>query len=299
MAALAIALAGCASAPAPSQRLLMAETSLTQARADATTFESGRAALEKADVSISDAREFYMKREDDKYMHALRMGEGYVALANARGDQLDANKKIVTLNSSRADMVAAARTRQVATAEAATASAEAATAAARAATASAENRADASARVAATAVANTATANAARVVAEERAAAVAGELASYEQKKTDLGVMLILRDLQFASSSSVLSAGAQGRLAPLAAFLARQPDARIQIIGHTDSQGGDAANMTLSAQRAQSVGAYLNTTGVANNRVVASGMGESLPVATNDTAAGRAINRRVEVTILD
>jgi outer membrane protein OmpA-like peptidoglycan-associated protein len=97
----------------------------------------------------------------------------------------------------------------------------------------------------------------------------------------------------------VLGAGAQGRLAPLADFLAKQPESKIQIAGHTDAQGSDTANMDLSARRAQAVGTYLISTGVNANRISSVGRGESAPTATNDTAAGRAINRRVEVTILN
>jgi len=299
MAALSIAVAGCASAPDPSPRLLSAEASLRMAKADPATMESGRAPLEKAEVALNDAREFYMDRETDNYTHAIRMTEAYILLARTRGDQLDANRKIATLNTDRANIVAEARKQEVARAEAATATAQAATARAQAATASAradaagaEARADQSANVAAAAVADTA-------AAEARTVALRAELAGYEQQKTALGTTLILRDLQFASGSAVLGAGAQGRLAPLAAFLAKQPDARIQIAGHTDSQGSDASNMDLSARRAQSVAAYLNSTGVAFSRINAVGMGESTPTSSNDTSSGRAINRRVEVTVLD
>ena len=299
MAALSFVLVGCASAPDPSPRLLAAESSLQQAKATPTTFELGRASLEKADVALRDARTYYMKREDDAYTHAIRMGEAYIELAQSRGDQLVANRKIESLNKDRADVVSQARTRQVNAAQAATVAAQAATADARAATAQANARATQSQIVAAGAVADVATADAARLAAEARTAAVLAELAGYEQKKTDLGVTLIMRDLQFGSASATLGSGAQGRLAPLAAFLAKQPDTRIQIAGHTDSQGTDAANMDLSARRAASVGAYLTTTGVNAARITSMGMGEGSPVATNDTAAGRAINRRVEVTILN
>jgi outer membrane protein OmpA-like peptidoglycan-associated protein len=306
MAALSIALAGCASAPEPSPRLLAAEASLQMASANSATLESGRAPLEKASASLRDAREMYMKRDQDGYIHAIRMGEAYVSLAESRGDQLEANRKIASLNKDRADIVSEARRLEVAraeaataTAQAATANAQAATATARAATASAEARANQSAIVAAGAVADSAAARADQIAAEARMAALRAELAGYEQQKTALGVTLILRDLQFSSGSAVLGAGAQGRLAPLASFLAKQPDARIQIAGHTDSQGSDASNMDLSARRAQSVAAYLNSTGVNLNRISAVGMGESAPTSSNDTSAGRAINRRVEVTILD
>ncbi|MDZ4776778.1 MAG: OmpA family protein [Alphaproteobacteria bacterium] len=277
-AALALALGGCASTPEANPRLLAAESTLAQSQADPATAESGRASLEKAEIALREARGFYMERKDDEFTHALRMGEGYLALAEARGDQLEANRKIAALNASRADIVAQARRGQLS--------------AARAATLEAEARADQSAIVAANAVSG-------QRAAEARTSALREELASYEQTRTDLGVTLILRDLQFASASSVLSTGAQGRLAPLAAFLAKQPDARIQIIGHTDSQGSAANNVDLAARRAQSVGAYLSSTGVNANRISSSGMGEASPVATNATAAGRAINRRVEVTILD
>jgi outer membrane protein OmpA-like peptidoglycan-associated protein len=285
LAALSLALGGCMSTPTPSPRLIAAESSLEKAKANPTTFESGRAPLEKAEIALRDARAYYLKGKNDDYVHALRMGEGYVALADARGDQTDANLKIATLNTDRADVVSQARLRQIATAESATAQAEA--------------RATKSEIVAAGAVADTATAEAGRAAAEARTATVLAELNSYEQKKTDLGVTLILRDLQFPSASAVLGSGAQGRLAPLAAFLAKQPDTRIQIAGHTDSQGSDSANMDLSTRRAQAVGAYLVSTGVSADRITSLGMGEGSPVATNDTAAGRAINRRVEVTILN
>ena len=109
---------------------------------------------------------------------------------------------------------------------------------------------------------------------------------------------LILQDLQFPTNSAQLLPGAQQRLIPLAEFLNGEPEARIRIVGHTDSQGGDDFNQNLSQRRAQAVGSYLMTQGIANTRVEVAGMGESQPIASNDTAAGRAENRRVEVTIL-
>jgi outer membrane protein OmpA-like peptidoglycan-associated protein len=299
IAALSFVLAGCASTPPSDPRLTAADTSLQQAKADPATFEAGRAVLGKADVSLAEARGFYAKGKTDEYTHAIRMTESYVALATARGDQVDANKKIETLNKDRADVVAQARTRQLTAAKAETADAKADAAQANATAAQAQASADQARTVAANAVADSAAADAARMAAEARATALLATLASYEQKKTDMGTMLILRDLQFASGSAVLGAGAQGRLAPLADFLAKQPESKIQIAGHTDAQGSDDANMDLSARRAQSVGAYLISTGVNASRISSVGRGETAPTATNDTAAGRAINRRVEVTILN
>jgi outer membrane protein OmpA-like peptidoglycan-associated protein len=278
MAVIALALGGCMSTPDPSPRLLAAEATLQQAKANPAIFESGRAPLEKAEISLRQARDFYMTGKDDDYIHSIRMGESYVALAETQGDQLEANRKIASLNRDRADVVSQARTRQVNVAEAATVAAEAR---------------------ATRAVADSATAETGRLAAEALTTTLLTELATYEQKKTDLGVTLILRDLQFGSASSTLTSGARGRLAPLAAFLAKKPDAKIQIAGHTDSQGAEANNADLSNRRAWAVAEYLNSTGVDINRITSVGRGEANPTATNDTAAGRAINRRVEVTILD
>ena len=283
--ALVLSIGACSSVPEPSPRLLAAEASLQQAKADPASMESGRSAIEKADTALVEARDYYMRGKDDEYIHTVRMGEGYVMLAETRGLQREANARIEALNTERAEVVSQARMREVASAEAATAVAE--------------NRADRSEAVAAGAVADSAASEAARVAAEARAAALTAELADYEQTKTDLGVTLILRDLQFASGSAVLTSGAQGRLAPLASFLAKQPESRIQIAGHTDSQGAEAYNQDLSARRAASVGTYLTSTGVDASRINTMGFGESTPLSSNDTAAGRAINRRVEVTILD
>ena len=68
--------------------------------------------------------------------------------------------------------------------------------------------------------------------------------------------------------------------------------------GHTDSVGSDAYNQRLSVRRANAVKAYLVSQGVAADRIVVEGKGESKPVATNKTAAGRAKNRRVEVEVV-
>lgn len=84
----------------------------------------------------------------------------------------------------------------------------------------------------------------------------------------------------------------------LATTLNEYNQTRIEVTGHTDSVGSDAANMTLSQNRANSVAGYLGSRGVASSRMVVTGAGESRPVASNDTDAGRAENRRVEITLV-
>lgn len=72
----------------------------------------------------------------------------------------------------------------------------------------------------------------------------------------------------------------------------------VDVYGHTDSTGADAYNMTLSRNRADSVASYLATHGVARARIGTQGFGETQPVASNDTDAGRAQNRRVEIKLV-
>jgi OOP family OmpA-OmpF porin len=73
------------------------------------------------------------------------------------------------------------------------------------------------------------------------------------------------------------------------------PTLRVSVEGHTDSVGSDAYNMRLSERRAVSVRDYMIAEGIAADRITTRGLGKSHPVATNDTAEGRAENRRVEI----
>lgn len=125
------------------------------------------------------------------------------------------------------------------------------------------------------------------------------QLASYEQRRTDQGVVLTLRDINFDLDSAALAPGDQQRLRPLAEFLRTNPDRRIVIEGHTDASGPDEYNLALSRDRADAVRAYLAAQGVDAGRITTRGMGEQFPVADNATSAGRLQNRRIEVTIED
>jgi outer membrane protein OmpA-like peptidoglycan-associated protein len=84
----------------------------------------------------------------------------------------------------------------------------------------------------------------------------------------------------------------------VSATLAEYDKTVIEVAGHTDSVGSDAYNQQLSERRANSVASYLSGHGVDRSRMVTIGAGEGHPVAANDTDAGRAQNRRVEITIV-
>jgi outer membrane protein OmpA-like peptidoglycan-associated protein len=101
----------------------------------------------------------------------------------------------------------------------------------------------------------------------------------------------------FGYDRSDLSGSAEGNLDKLVNVLKEYPDTNIEIQGHTDSKGTDAYNQTLSEKRAGAVSSYLRGRGIPGQRVTTRGYGETAPVASNDTDAGRAQNRRVNFLI--
>jgi outer membrane protein OmpA-like peptidoglycan-associated protein len=103
--------------------------------------------------------------------------------------------------------------------------------------------------------------------------------------------------LLFDFDSDVVKGAAASNLSDLARSLQRYPDSEVLIVGHTDATGTDSYNWTLSDRRASSARSYLTAQGIEPSRIRTAGRGETEPVASNDTAAGQAQNRRVEVAI--
>lgn len=109
--------------------------------------------------------------------------------------------------------------------------------------------------------------------------------------------VIILKGVNFESNSSKLKASSIPVLDAAAATLKQRGDIKVQVAGHTDSQGAAAYNQTLSAARANTVREYLIAKGVNADNLSAKGFGEEMPITTNSTATGRATNRRVELRI--
>lgn len=102
----------------------------------------------------------------------------------------------------------------------------------------------------------------------------------------------------FATNSSAVSEASKSALRSFANNLNNNADTYIKVIGHTDNTGQVDYNQTLSEKRAQSVYSYLMNQGVSSNRMTFEGKGIHEPVATNATAEGRSLNRRVEIMIM-
>ena len=122
-----------------------------------------------------------------------------------------------------------------------------------------------------------------------------------DTKRETRGFIVNLGDVLFDTGRATLKPAAREKLSKLAGILLAYPgQLTLEIEGHTDSVGSDELNNKLSQNRAQSVGDYLTTAGVKSERIKAvSGFGKTKPVASNNTAAGRQMNRRVEVVIDD
>ena len=118
-----------------------------------------------------------------------------------------------------------------------------------------------------------------------------------EAQETARGLVLTFGDMLFDTGGSTLKPGAQLLLDKLAAYLQQNPGAHAIIEGHTDNVGSDTMNQALSERRAAAVAAALQARGITGDRLETMGLGESYPVATNDTSAGREENRRVEVVL--
>jgi outer membrane protein OmpA-like peptidoglycan-associated protein len=118
-----------------------------------------------------------------------------------------------------------------------------------------------------------------------------------QTRDTARGLIVNMSDVLFDTGKSSLRPLAREKLAKVAGIVSGHPGLRLEVEGHTDSVGGDAYNQQLSEQRGAAVRDYLTQEGMAAGSVTAKGFGESQPVASNDTAAGRQQNRRVELVI--
>jgi len=105
-------------------------------------------------------------------------------------------------------------------------------------------------------------------------------------------------NITFATDQSYISTGFNDTLNAIAKVMNKYEKTYLSVEGHTDSTGQDSYNMNLSRERAQSVKAYLANQDIMAARISTSGFGETRPIATNDTANGRAQNRRVEIQIV-
>jgi outer membrane protein OmpA-like peptidoglycan-associated protein len=125
------------------------------------------------------------------------------------------------------------------------------------------------------------------------------QLEALNAKKTERGLVITLGDVLFRTNQSNLQASGTRNVQKLADFLKQYPRQKVLIEGHTDSAGSDSHNLVLSERRADSVRTALIDMGVGSERITTKGYGEAYPIAGNDTASNRQLNRRVEIILSD
>ena len=118
-----------------------------------------------------------------------------------------------------------------------------------------------------------------------------------ETRDTARGLIVNMSDVLFDTAQFTLRPAAREKLAKLSGIVVVHPTLKLEVEGHTDIVGGDEYNQRLSEQRASSVRDYLVSQGVPMTNITARGFGKTMPVASNDTAAGRQQNRRVEIVV--
>jgi OmpA-OmpF porin, OOP family len=118
-----------------------------------------------------------------------------------------------------------------------------------------------------------------------------------DKSAADVPKTFVFDHLNFDSATTNLTPESVATVNDLASVLKAYPSAQVQLVGHTDNTGSPTANQTLSLDRANAIKATLVAQGVGADRVSTAGYGQDRPVAPNDTEAGRAQNRRLELNV--
>jgi outer membrane protein OmpA-like peptidoglycan-associated protein len=316
--AAALALGACSSMPADNAALTNARAAFDTAQNNAQTRDLAATELASASTALSRANEAF-KRGDSRAEvdHLAYLANQRVAVAQQTAKQKLADRQVLSAEAERDRTRLAARTNE---AESATAQAQRsqqeAQAAQRAAAASqmdaqaaqraaqtSREQSEAARQQSETAVLVAQAAQMKTAEAQARAAQleaqVAEQMRALNAKKTERGMVVTIGDVLFDSGRAELKSGSNRDMNKLAEFFKTYPQRTALVEGFTDSVGGAAANQELSNRRADAVRAALVDMGVARERVNARGYGEAFPVAGNDNASGRQMNRRVEIVLSD
>ena len=283
-------LAGCGTVPPQNPTLAEAHTLYSSAQTNPQVVNLAPVELKKAGESLGKADAALSKGESDATVnHLAYLAKQQVAIAEETAKRKAAELEITNASAQRDQIRLAARTAEVEAARRQTELAQQ-TAAAEQAEAEAARR-----------QAETAQQTAEQQAARDRALIAQQEmqLKELEAKKTDRGLVITLGDVLFSVNKAELSPGGTRNVRKLADFLNQYPQRKVLIEGHTDSTGSHSLNQALSERRADAVRTALIDMGVSSDRIETRGYAEAYPVANNRTAAGRQLNRRVEIILSD
>lgn len=286
MALAVLALSGCAQKMTTNAALEEAKVAYKATQANPTVMRSALLELKKAEMALSEAERVFQQNGDQAVVeHHAYLSKQHSAIAQEIGNQKMAEAAVEQASAERNKVLLEARSTEAIFAEK---RARAEKEAALKALLEAEAQKAAAEKAMAEAVA-----------AREKASKLEQEIAELQAVKADRGLVMTLGDVVFDLNKADLKPGGVLTVDKLATFLTEYPGRRVMIEGFTDSTGAAEYNQGLSERRALAVRGALIDKGIESMRIHIKGYGEDFPVATNATAAGRQMNRRVEIIISD
>jgi outer membrane protein OmpA-like peptidoglycan-associated protein len=258
--AASIVIAGCASAPKDDPKLEQARTELDALKADKEVRANAPAPLLDAEQALKRAESAHEKGDKATRDHQYYLAKRYMETAQAITESNLVQQETKTIGEERDRLALAARESEIA-----------------------RQRSELAAR------------QSELEQEQARSRELEAELSALEAKRTDRGMLVTLDDVFFDTAAARIASGASRSLDKVVGFLKNNPDQRIIIEGHTDARGAADYNQRLSERRAEAVKQEMVARGIEANRLIARGYGESRPVTSNATQAGRQLNRRVEI----
>ena len=259
------ALAGCSSLPPEKSSLELARIDYQAARDNPQTARLAASELQDADAAMQRANQAYAQNESAATVdHLAYLARQRVAIAEEAAKQKAAEQRVTDANAVRDRMQLEARTREADAAQQ------------RALAAQSQTR-----------------------EAELRNRQLEEQIKELNAKATPRGFVVTFGDVLFDTSRATLKSGSSRNIEKLVNFLTLYPQRNVLIEGFTDSTGSEATNQRLSERRSEAVRMALINLGVSPSRIMTRGYGEAYPVAGNDSASGRQLNRRVEIILSD
>jgi len=280
----AILLAACSTTPTTTPQLDQARADFVAANNNPQVASYAPLEFKQASDALNAANTAAAKKESLDDIDRL----AYVAK-----QKIATAQEVARAKAAEANIADAARQRTEITLEARTAEAERAkreAAEAQAAAAAAQQQAATAQQQAALAQDQT------RMIAE-RAAKLEALLVELHATKTERGMVVTIGDVLFATNEANLTPNGMSTLRKLADVMAQNPERSVLVEGFTDSTGSSSYNQDLSQRRANAVATALGSMGVPRERIAMKAYGEAFPVAANDTAPNRQLNRRVEIVL--
>jgi outer membrane protein OmpA-like peptidoglycan-associated protein len=279
MLTLAILLSACATTPRTTSLLDQTRSDFAATRNNPNTERFAPLELQQASEAMTRANQASDKDESADDINKLAyIAKDKIGVANEVTKQKLAQAEIAKTAKERDQMVLNQRTSEADRAKMDAAQAQLAAQSAQADTADAQRKA---------------------ADAQAKSAALQAQLDALAAKQTDRGLVITMGDVLFGTNLSNLNSGGMQTAQKLADVLTQNPERRVLVEGYTDSTGTAEYNQELSERRAQSVRSALQGMGISADRVSIRGYGKNFPVAPNDNAGDRQMNRRVEIVLSD